>query len=228
MTTSEGRCFLPMALRTATDSVYASRTPPAVNRDSPRIERFSTGTALALPTPRKEQKPCRKRSVRSKKPFARSWAAIQKSFGQAIMRLGEGKFEPIAVIPSGSLAIDEALGVGGYPRGRIVEVYRPESSGKTTLTLHAIAEVQKAGGVAAFVDAEHAFDLRYAKNIGIDLTRLLVAQPDCGEQALDISEMLTRSGAVDLVVVDSVAALVPRAETEGDMGDALTWVFKPA
>jgi recombination protein RecA len=147
--------------------------------------------------------------------------SIQKSFGQgAIMRLGDGKFEPIAVIPSGSLAIDEALGVGGYPRGRIVEIYGPESSGKTTLTLHAIAEVQKAGGVAAFVDAEHAFDLRYAKNIGIDLTKLLVAQPDCGEQALDIAEMLTRSGAVDLVVVDSVAALVPRAEIEGDMGDA--------
>jgi recombination protein RecA len=146
--------------------------------------------------------------------------SIQKTFGQgAIMRLGEGKAEPIAVIPSGALALDEALGVGGYPRGRIVEVYGPESSGKTTLTLHAIAEVQKAGGVAAFIDAEHAFDLRYARAIGIDLTKLLVAQPDCGEQALDIAEMLTRSGAVDLVVVDSVAALVPRAEIEGDMGD---------
>lgn len=146
---------------------------------------------------------------------------IEKSFGQgAIMRLGDGKVEPIAVIPTGSLALDEALGVGGYPRGRVIEIYGPESSGKTTLTLHAIAEVQKTGGVAAFVDAEHAFDIRYARNIGIDLGKLLVSQPDCGEQALDIAEMLTRSGAVDLVVIDSVAALVPRAEIEGDMGDA--------
>jgi recombination protein RecA len=145
---------------------------------------------------------------------------IEKTYGQGtIMRLGAGTVEPIPVIPTGSLALDEALGVGGYPRGRIVEVYGPESSGKTTLTLHAIAQVQALGGIAAFIDAEHAFDLRYAQGIGIDLTKLLVSQPDCGEQALEIAELLTRSGAVDLVIVDSVAALVPKAEIEGDMGD---------
>ncbi|HVJ22270.1 MAG TPA: recombinase RecA [Polyangiaceae bacterium] len=148
-------------------------------------------------------------------------STIHKTHGQgAIMRLGDGSFEPIAVVPTGSLALDEALGVGGYPRGRIVEIYGPESSGKTTLTLHAIAEVQRQGGVAAFIDAEHAFDLRYAKAVGIDLNKLLVSQPDCGEQALDIAELLTKSSAVDLIVIDSVAALVPRAEIEGDMGDA--------
>ncbi|HWA72621.1 MAG TPA: recombinase RecA [Polyangiaceae bacterium] len=147
-------------------------------------------------------------------------ASIEKAYGQgAVMRLGEGTPEPIAIIPSGALALDEALGVGGYPRGRIVEVFGPESSGKTTLTLHAIAQVQAAGGIAAFIDAEHAFDLRYARGVGIDLGRLLISQPDCGEQALEIAEMLTRSGAVDLVVIDSVAALVPKAEIEGDMGD---------
>ncbi len=147
---------------------------------------------------------------------------IEKAHGKgSIMRLAEDEApEPVAVIPSGSLAIDEALGVGGYPRGRIVEIYGPESSGKTTLTLHAIAEAQRQGGVAAFIDAEHAFDLRYAKSIGVDLSRVLVSQPDNGEQALDIAEMLTRSGAVDLVVIDSVAALVPRAEIDGDMGDS--------
>jgi recombination protein RecA len=148
--------------------------------------------------------------------------SIHKNYGQgAIMRLGEGSAERIEVIPTGSLALDEALGIGGYPRGRIVEIYGPESSGKTTLTLHAIAEVQAAGGIAAFIDAEHAFDIRYARAVGIDPAKLLVSQPDCGEQALEITEMLTRSGAVDLVVIDSVAALVPKAEIEGDMGDAL-------
>jgi recombination protein RecA len=148
-------------------------------------------------------------------------ASLEKTYGPgAIMRLGDRAVEPVPVIPTGSLALDEALGAGGYPRGRIVEVYGPESSGKTTLTLHAIAEVQAAQGIAAFIDAEHAFDLRYAQAIGIDLKRLLVAQPDCGEQALEIAEALTRSGAVDLVVIDSVAALVPKAEIEGDMGDS--------
>ena len=147
--------------------------------------------------------------------------SIQKTYGQgSIMRFGEGAAEPMLAIPSGSLALDEALGIGGYPRGRIVEVFGPESSGKTTLTLHAIAEVQAAGGVAAFIDAEHAFDLRYARNVGIDTSKLLVSQPDCGEQALEITEMLTRSGALELIVIDSVAALVPKAEIEGDMGDA--------
>lgn len=145
---------------------------------------------------------------------------IEKTYGQgAVMRLGEGPIQPIPVISTGSLALDEALGVAGYPRGRIIEVYGPESSGKTTLTLHAIAQAQALGGIAAFIDAEHAFDLRYAKGIGIDLSRLLVSQPDCGEQALEITELLTRSGAIDLVVIDSVAALVPKAEIEGDMGD---------
>ena len=146
---------------------------------------------------------------------------LEKTYGQGtIMQLGSGAPEPIAVIPSGALVLDEALGVGGYPRGRVVEIFGPESSGKTTLTLHAIAEAQRAGGVAAFIDAEHAFDLRYARGIGIDLKKLLMSQPDCGEQALEIAEALTRSGAVDLVVIDSVAALVPKAEIEGDMGDS--------
>src|SRR5688572_15013336 len=146
---------------------------------------------------------------------------IEKAYGKgAIMRLNNERAAPIPVIGTGSLALDEALGTGGYPRGRIVEVFGPESSGKTTLTLHAIAQVQAAGGVAAFIDAEHAFDLRYARAVGIDAAKLLVSQPDCGEQALEIADMLTRSGAVDLVVIDSVAALVPKAEIEGDMGDA--------
>src|SRR4051794_5324039 len=149
-------------------------------------------------------------------------AGIEKQFGKgAIMSLGdEDSSEPINVIPSGSLALDHALGVGGYPRGRIVEIYGPESGGKTTLTLHAIAEAQKGGGVAAFIDAEHAFDVNYARAIGVDTERLLVSQPDSGEQALEICEMLTRSGAVDIVVIDSVAALTPKAEIEGEMGDA--------
>lgn len=147
---------------------------------------------------------------------------VEKSHGKgSIMRLGANDgSEPIPVIRTGCFALDQALGVGGYPRGRIVEIYGPESSGKTTLTLHAVAEAQRAGGVCAFVDAEHAFDLRYAKAIGIDLSKLLISQPDCGEQALDIVEMLTRSATLDLIVVDSVAALVPRAEIEGDMGDS--------
>lgn len=146
---------------------------------------------------------------------------LEKTYGQGtIMQLGAGAPDPIAVIPTGSLVLDEALGVGGYPRGRVVEIFGPESSGKTTLTLHAIAETQKAGGTAAFIDAEHAFDLRYARGIGIDLKKLLMSQPDCGEQALEIAEALTRSGALDLVVIDSVAALVPKAEIEGDMGDS--------
>jgi recombination protein RecA len=149
-------------------------------------------------------------------------ASIEKAHGKgAVLCLGDrpqGDFG--AVIRTGSLALDEALGIGGYPRGRIVEVYGPESSGKTTLTLHAIASVQRAGGVAAFIDAEHAFDVTYAKAIGVCPSRLLVAQPDYGEQALEIAEILTRSGAVDLVVIDSVAALVPKAEIEGEMGDS--------
>lgn len=148
-------------------------------------------------------------------------SAIEKQFGKgAIMALGESReIEPVATIPTGAPSLDAALGCGGYPRGRVVEVFGPEASGKTTLTLHAIAECQRQGGVAAFVDAEHALDLRYAASLGVRPESLLVSQPDSGEQALEIVETLVRSGAVDLVVVDSVAALVPRAEIEGEMGD---------
>lgn len=145
---------------------------------------------------------------------------ITKQFGDgSIMKLGEAKKIDVQLIPSGSLSLDLALG-GGYPKGRIIEIYGPESSGKTTLTLHAIAEIQKQGGTAAFIDAEHALDPAYAKRIGVDTGNLLISQPDNGEQALEICETLVRSGAVDLIVVDSVAALVPQAEIDGDMGDA--------
>jgi recombination protein RecA len=150
-------------------------------------------------------------------------ASVQKEFGEgAIMRLKDGERigGEVQVIPSGSLGLDVALGIGGYPKGRIVEIYGPESSGKTTLTLHAIASVQKRGGVAAFIDAEHALDIGYAKKLGVKTDELLISQPDYGEQALEIADMLVRSGAVDLVVIDSVAALVPKAEIEGDMGDS--------
>ncbi|AFS53348.1 MULTISPECIES: recombinase RecA [Leptospirillum] len=147
---------------------------------------------------------------------------IEKQFGKgSIMRLGKDQVpQNVPVIPSGSLALDIALGIGGYPRGRVVELYGPESSGKTTLALHAISEVHKAGGVAAFIDAEHALDVTYAKRLGVRTEDLLIAQPDTGEQALEITETLVRSGSIDLIVVDSVAALVPRAELEGEMGDA--------
>ncbi len=145
--------------------------------------------------------------------------AVEKQFGKgAMMRLGDQKAERVPCIPTGSPSLDAALGCGGYPKGRVVEVFGPESSGKTTLTLHAIAQCQAGGGVAAFIDAEHALDIHYAKNLGVDAKELLVSQPDSGEQALDIAEILVRSGAVDLVVVDSVAALVPQAELDGDMG----------
>jgi len=147
-------------------------------------------------------------------------AMLEKQFGKgAVMSLDDGVTEPVATVSSGSLALDRALGCGGYPRGRIIEIYGPESSGKTTLTLHAIAETQRSGGVAAFIDAEHALDVHYAKSIGVDLSTLLVSQPDTGEQALEIADALVRSGSVDLIVIDSVAALVPKAELEGDMGD---------
>lgn len=146
---------------------------------------------------------------------------IEKQFGKgSIMKLGEKTDTRISTISSGSLALDIALGVGGYPRGRIIEVYGPESSGKTTVALHAIAEVQREGGQAAFIDAEHALDPEYAKNLGVNIDELLLSQPDTGEQALEIAEALVRSGAVDIIVVDSVAALVPKAEIEGEMGDS--------
>jgi len=148
-------------------------------------------------------------------------AQIERQFGKgSVMRLGEDGRAPVEVIPTGSIALDIALGIGGLPRGRIVEVYGPESSGKTTVALHAIANVQAAGGLAAFIDAEHALDPDYASRLGVDLDNLYVAQPDTGEQALEIADTLVRSGAIDLIVIDSVAALVPRAEIEGEMGDS--------
>jgi recombination protein RecA len=148
-------------------------------------------------------------------------AQIEKQCGKgSVMRLGEEGRAPVEVIPTGSIALDVALGIGGLPRGRIVEVYGPESSGKTTIALHAVANAQRAGGIAAFIDAEHALDPDYAKALGVDTDALLVSQPDTGEQALEITDMLIRSGALDVVVIDSVAALVPRAEIEGEMGDS--------
>jgi len=147
---------------------------------------------------------------------------IEKQFGKgSIMRLGSEGVAEIQVIPTGSIGLDAALGVGGYPRGRVVEIYGPESSGKTTLALNAVAQAQKAGGSAAYIDAEHALDLAYAERLGVNINDLLVSQPDTGEQALEVTETLVRSGALDVIVIDSVAALVPRAEIEGDMGDSL-------
>jgi len=146
---------------------------------------------------------------------------LDKTYGKgSVMRLGDAVIEEIDAISSGSLGLDLALGVGGYPRGRVIEIYGPESSGKTTLALHAIAEAQKAGGIAAFIDAEHAFDKFYASNLGIDTENLIISQPDNGEQALEIADNLIRSGAIDILVIDSVAALTPRSEIEGEMGDS--------
>jgi recombination protein RecA len=146
---------------------------------------------------------------------------LDKAYGKgAVMKLGDSPVEKVEVIPTGSITLDLALGVNGYPKGRVVEIYGPESSGKTTLAIHAIAEVQKQGGIAAFIDAEHAFDQFYAKKLGVDIDNLLISQPDNGEQALEIADNLIRSGAIDLIVVDSVAALTPKAEIEGEMGDS--------
>ena len=146
---------------------------------------------------------------------------LEKSYGKGVvMKMDEGSIAKVEVISTGSLGLDMALGVNGFPRGRIIEIYGPESSGKTTLALHCIAEAQKKGGMAAFIDAEHAFDRFYAEKIGINTSELLISQPDDGEQALEIAENLIRSGAIDVIVIDSVAALVPRAEIEGDMGDS--------
>ena len=146
---------------------------------------------------------------------------LEKSYGKGVvMKLGDKVQENISAIPSGSIGLDAALGVGGYPKGRVIEIYGPESSGKTTLTIHAIAEVQKQGGIAAFIDAEHAFDATYASNLGVKIDELLISQPDNGEQALEVADHLISSGAVDLVVIDSVAALTPRSEIEGEMGDS--------
>lgn len=146
---------------------------------------------------------------------------LDKAYGKgAVMKMGDHVVEDVEVIPSGSLGLDIALGVGGYPRGRVIEIYGPESSGKTTLTLHAIAEAQKTGGIAAFIDAEHAFDRFYAEKLGVDIDNLIISQPDHGEQALEIADNLIRSGAIDIVIIDSVAALTPKSEIEGEMGDS--------
>lgn len=154
------------------------------------------------------------------KALQAAMAKIEKDFGRgSVMRMGDEQVEDVDVIPTGSLALNAALGVGGYPKGRIIEIYGPESSGKTTLAIHAIAEAQKAGGIAAFIDAEHAFDRFYAKKLGVNVDELLISQPDNGEQALEIADQLIRSSAIDIIVIDSVAALTPKAEIEGDMGD---------
>lgn len=154
------------------------------------------------------------------KALQAAMAKIEKDFGRgSVMRMGDEQVEDVEVIPTGSLALNAALGVGGYPKGRIIEIYGPESSGKTTLAIHAIAEAQKAGGIAAFIDAEHAFDRFYAKKLGVNVDDLLISQPDNGEQALEIADQLIRSSAIDIIVIDSVAALTPKAEIEGDMGD---------
>ena len=156
-----------------------------------------------------------------KKALALVLEKMDKTYGKGtVMKMGDSAVEEVEVIPSGSLGLDIALGVGGYPKGRVIEIYGPESSGKTTLTMHAIAESQKQGGIAAFIDAEHAFDAGYAKKLGIDVENLIISQPDNGEQALEIADNLIRSGAIDIVVIDSVAALTPKAEIEGEMGDS--------
>jgi recombination protein RecA len=179
-----------------------------------KVESKETGSTVAAPP--------RERDVGRDKAIDLAVSTIEKQFGKgSIMRLGEGIAPPeVKVVPTGSLGLDIALGVGGVPRGRVIEIYGPESSGKTTLALHVVGEAQKLGGICAFVDAEHALDIGYARKLGVRTDDLLVSQPDCGEQALEITEMLVRSGAVDVIVVDSVAALTPRAELEGEMGDA--------
>jgi len=169
----------------------------------------------------REEREDNKRSSDRSKSLDTALAQIERQFGKgSIMKMGEREAVAMEVIPTGSVALDIALGVGGLPRGRVIEIYGPESSGKTTVALHAIANAQKAGGIAAFIDAEHALDPEYAKKLGVDIDALLVSQPDTGEQALEIMDMLVRSGALDIIVVDSVAALVPRAEIEGEMGDS--------
>ena len=169
----------------------------------------------------KEEREDVKKSSDRNKSLDTALAQIERQFGKgSIMKMGDREAVPMEVIPTGSVALDIALGVGGLPRGRVIEIYGPESSGKTTVALHAIANAQKLGGIAAFIDAEHALDPEYAKKLGVDIDALLVSQPDTGEQALEIMDMLVRSGALDIIVVDSVAALVPRAEIEGEMGDS--------
>ena len=186
------------------------------------IEKSETKAEKAEKPEKEDRNPSPTRDPVREKAIDVAVSTIEKQFGKgSIMRLGDGLAPPeVKVIPTGSLGLDIALGIGGLPRGRIVEIYGPESSGKTTLALHVVGEAQRLGGVCAFIDAEHALDVGYARKLGVRTDDLLVSQPDCGEQALEIAEMLVRSGAVDVIVVDSVAALTPRAELEGEMGDA--------
>jgi len=169
----------------------------------------------------KEEKEKVNPNAEKQKALRAAMDKIEKSYGKgSIMKMGDNAVEEVAVIPSGSVGLNVALGIGGYPRGRVIEIYGPESSGKTTLAIHAIAEAQKAGGIAAFIDAEHAFDRFYAEKLGVDIENLWISQPDSGEQALEIAEQLIRSSAIDIIVIDSVAALTPKAELEGEMGDS--------
>jgi recombination protein RecA len=169
----------------------------------------------------KEQKEQVNPNTEKLKALRAAMDKIEKNYGKgSIMKMGDNAVEEVAVIPSGSVGLNVALGIGGYPRGRVIEIYGPESSGKTTLAIHAIAEAQKAGGIAAFIDAEHAFDRFYAEKLGVDIENLWISQPDSGEQALEIAEQLIRSSAIDIIVIDSVAALTPKAELEGEMGDS--------
>jgi recombination protein RecA len=190
----------------------------------PAIKQVTIKTIYAMSKETKEAKNASaKDSVNKEKLKALQLTIekLEKTYGRgAIMKMGDAPAENVEVIPTGSLGVDIALGIGGLPKGRVIEIYGPESSGKTTLTLHAIAEVQRAGGIAAFIDAEHAFDRSYAEKLGIDTENLLISQPDNGEQALEIAENLIRSGAIDIIVIDSVAALVPKSEIEGEMGDS--------
>ncbi|WP_294589974.1 recombinase RecA [uncultured Phocaeicola sp.] len=180
-------------------------------KDELEFEGGVESTSTAAPNPNNAEK---------LKALQAAMDKIEKSFGKgSIMKMGDDHVQEVEVIPTGSIALNAALGVGGYPKGRIIEIYGPESSGKTTLAIHAIAEAQKAGGIAAFIDAEHAFDRFYAAKLGVDIDNLWISQPDNGEQALEIAEQLIRSSAIDIIVIDSVAALTPKAEIEGDMGD---------
>jgi recombination protein RecA len=205
-------------IKDATSASAANGTAAAGTKAAAAVAgKVAAPVAVVAPVP-----VVRERDVSRDKAIELTVSTIEKQFGKgSIMRLGEGIAPPeVQVVPTGSLGLDIALGVGGLPRGRIVEIYGPESSGKTTLALHVVAQAQRSGGICAFVDAEHALDVGYARKLGVRTDDLLVSQPDCGEQALEITEMLVRSGAVDVVVVDSVAALTPRAELEGEMGDA--------
>lgn len=195
---------MSVAARTVGNDMNTQPRTPARNR------RAQNAKVTDMPAPADREK-----------ALEAALAQIDRSFGKgSIMRLGDEGRAPVDVIPTGSIALDVALGIGGLPRGRVIEIYGPESSGKTTVALHAVANAQKAGGIAAFIDAEHALDPEYAKKLGVDTDALLVSQPDTGEQALEIADMLIRSGALDIIVIDSVAALVPKAEIEGEMGDS--------